>query len=497
MTLLEARDIGKRYGAVRANDAISFRIDPGEIVGLVGENGAGKSTLLSILAGFLAPDTGQLIVEGVPRRFRSAGDALAAGIGLVHQHLSLVPTFTVREQLALAGWTGDALHSILGRDIPGEAPVERLSLGQRQRLEIARALVTRPRLLLLDEPTSILAPSEVSHLFGMLEEIRSQGAAVVIVSHKLREIMQVVDRVVVLAKGQVTGTFSRSGRSWPPGVDRQILGRMFDLVPNAKPGPNPVAALATPEAAGAIPVLTARAITSAAAPGSHALHGIDLDIVPGQIHVVVGVDGQGQTGLAEAIAGYRDCQGTIAIDGESMVGKTAVQRAAAGIALMAGDRLGEAGIAGFSVMENLVLKRPRPDAIARWGLLRRAGIRDRALHAIESWAIRPSNPAAPFATLSGGNMQRVVAAREIDPGPRILIAMYPAQGLDARTTDQMWTRMRQLANSGSGILVFVSDIDEALTHADRIAVMYGGSLTRMTPVAGSSREAIASSMVGG
>ena len=497
MTLFEARDISKRYGSIQANDAISFRIDPGEIVGLVGENGAGKSTLLSILAGFLAPDSGQLLVEGSPQTFRSAADALGAGIGLVHQHLSLVPTFTVREQLTLAGWIDDVLPPILGDDIPGDAPVEALSLGQRQRLEIARVLVARPRLLLLDEPTSILAPSEVGQLFGILEGIRALGTAVVIVSHKLREIMEVADRVVVLRRGKVTGTFTRSGRPWSPGIDRRILGRMFDFDPDDVPDLQPVAATPKRWSPELTPILEVRRLAIPAVPGSHPLHGIDLVIYPGLIHVVAGVDGQGQSELAEAIAGYRECQGTIAIDGEPIVGKSAIERAAAGIALMAGDRLGEAGIPEFSIMENLVLKRPRPVPITRHGLLRRAAVRDRARQAIASWAIRPNDPAAPFVTLSGGNMQRVIAAREIDPGPRILIAVYPTQGLDVRTTELMWRRVRQLADSGSGICVFASDIDEALAHADLIAVMYSGSLTGMRPVSESSREAIAAEMVGG
>jgi simple sugar transport system ATP-binding protein len=497
MTLFEARAICKGYGSIQANDAISFVIDPGEIVGLVGENGAGKSTLLSILAGFLAPDSGQLLVEGSPKTFRSAAEALAAGIGLVHQHLSLVPTFTVREQLTLAGRTGGALPPILGDDIQGETLVEALSLGQRQRLEIARVLVARPRLILLDEPTSILAPSEVAQLFGIMEEIRSQGTSIVIVSHKLREIMQIADRVVVLTRGQVTGTFVRSHGSWPPGVDRQVLGRMFDFVPEEEPDLPPLAMSPKQGDPESRPILEATGLTIPAMPGRHPLHGIDLEIVAGRIHVVVGVDGQGQAELAEALAGYSDVLGTIAIDGEPIAVNSVAERVAAGIALMSGDRLGEGGIAGLTIMENLVLKRPRPDAIARRGLLRREAVRDRARQAIASWSIRPADPAAPFGTLSGGNMQRVIAAREIDPGPRVLVAMYPTQGLDARTTEVMWRRMRQLADSGSGILVFASDIDEALAHADRVAVMYNGTLSEMTPVADSSREAIAANMVGG
>ncbi len=370
--MIATQTICKSFGATQANVDVSIAIQAGEIVGLVGENGAGKSTLLSILAGFIQPDSGDISVEGLPVVFSSPSAALDAGIGLVHQHLSLIPTFTVREQLALAGWTEPALPKSLVHDFNGDEIIENLSLGQRQRVEIAKALVANPRTLLLDEPTSILAPSEVAGLFSLLEDIRSGGTAVVIVTHKLREVMSLAGRIIVMTGGRIAGTFERLGGQWAPNTETAILARMFawDEQPHAedytpKHG-QPVRAIDAP----AMPVLSASGIATEIEPGSQRLSGIAFDLLPGQVHAIVGIDGQGQSELAEVIAGYRPATGAMTLDGQEMQPLTAVERAIRGVGLLVDDRLGEAAVGSFSIAENLVLKRPRPSRIERRGVFR-------------------------------------------------------------------------------------------------------------------------------
>ncbi|HYI24980.1 MAG TPA: ATP-binding cassette domain-containing protein [Thermomicrobiales bacterium] len=490
---LSVHAITKSFGPVVANDNVSFAIASGEVVGLVGENGAGKSTILSILGGMLQPDSGSIAIDGTTVSFPSPGAARTAGIGFVHQHRTLVPTFTVHEQLRLAGWDGRRTPELLESRIDLHSRIEQLSPGEQQRVEIARELLPGQRLLLLDEPTSVLAPSEVDSLFAAIRRIRDQGTPVVIVSHKLHEILAIADRIVVLARGRVQGAFSRPGSGWSEDVADQVLAAMFPDRQAAEPE-------TLIDRLGVVnvgdPTLMARGLVRSSPDAGPPLRGIDLDLVPGMIQSIVGVDGQGQELLAEVLAGYRSASGSIELDGASIGVLPAIERARRGMSLMSGNRTGVATIPAMTVSENLILKRPRHSNVAGRFALRRSGIRAEAQTAIAAWDIRPPNPEAPLATLSGGNMQRVIAARDIPRGSRVLIAVNPVHGLDVRTTEVMWQRLRDHAASGAAVLVFVSDIDEALAQSDRIAVMFNGTVSEMLPTRKWTRTGIASRMVG-
>jgi simple sugar transport system ATP-binding protein len=495
--VLAAQHISMAFGSVQANRDVDFSVGPGEIVGLLGENGAGKSTLLSILSGYLPPDAGRIEVSGREMAFRSPGDALAAGVGLVHQHLALVPAFTVREQLTLAGWKSRHLPPFLAGDFSGDELIASLVMGQRQRVEVAKVLVSSPRVLLLDEPTSILAPSEVGSLFALLEEIRRDGTAIVLVTHKLREVMTLVDRIEVMAQGEVAGSFARHHGNWHPGTEDAVLVSMFgrDATPIREAMPERRPRVSTPEVGTA--VLSATNLAAPATAGGRAVRDISFELVAGQIHTVAGVDGQGQTELAELICGYRHGTGSLTFDGTPVLGLTALERAEMGLAMLVDDRLGEAGIGSFSTSDNLILKRPRPAGTSRWGILRTGLVGRRSRDVIERWDIRPTDPAARFDTLSGGNMQRVLLARELMREPRLLVGLNPVQGLDARTTAMVWSHLRAMCDAGGTALVFTTDLDEALAEGDRVAIIFEGRLSPFCVPGTSEVEGYASMMVNG
>lgn len=499
--MLIAERISRSFGTTLANDKVSLTIGTGEIVGLVGENGAGKSTLLSILAGFLRPDSGLLTVDGLPVTFASPADSLSAGIGLVHQHLSLVPSFTVSEQLALAGWSSASLPETLVADFRGDEIIEQLPMGRRQRVEIAKALVPKPKVLLLDEPTSILAPSEVGALFDVLETLRRAEIAIVIVTHKLREVMTISDRIVVMADGKITGAFERHDGDWALGVGDEILHRMFawgenDNAMSLELGRN-AGQRHLSNTVDSPPMLRLSGVKAASRPTSRELQGIDLDLVPGQIHAIVGIDGEGQTELAEVIAGYRRSDGRIELAGHDLQSLSSIQRARLGLGLLVDDRLGEGAIGSLTTADNLILKRPRPRALARHGFFRRTRVAEHASAVIDAWGIEPSDPGARFGSLSGGNMQRLLAAREIERVPRVLIALNPVQGLDAMTADLLWSRLRGLCDGGGAVLVFTTDLDEALAQADCCAVIFDGRVSPLIAFDQVERNSYGAMMVNG
>lgn len=498
--MLAVRHVSKAFGATQANADVSLEIEAGEIVGLVGENGAGKSTLLSIVAGFMKPDSGEVLIDGQSTRPGSPMAARYAGIGMVHQHLSLTPTFTVREQIALAGWREQTLPGLLAGDLDGDAVIERLPLGKRQRLEIAKSMIANPKVLLLDEPTSILAPSEVEALFELLNLLRDDGTAIVLVTHKLREVMTIADRIVVMTNGRIAGSVSRVNETWPEATEGGILTLMFGLADESDStgvgeSPEPGDRLSIGQQSPT--VLALRGVGADRVLGSQPLHDIEFELMAGVIHAIVGVDGQGQTELAETIAGYRRSAGSIELAGQDLSPLFAVERAESGIGLLVDDRLGEAAVGSFTVAENLALKRPRDGNLERWGFFRGPAMTDHAQSTIDAWDVHPRDPEIRFDTLSGGNMQRVLAARELDRTPKVLVAVNPVQGLDVRTTAFMWRQMRVLCNHGGAVLYFTSDLDEAIEHSDLLAVMFDGRVSPMTASLQANRRALGSMMVNG
>lgn len=491
--VLELAGISRAFGNIQANDAISLTVERGEILGLVGENGAGKSTLLSILAGLERADAGTVSVEGIPVRPGSSAASIGQGISLVHQHFSLVPTFTVAEQLRLAGWTGPALPDVLGTGIAPDARIEELAPGQQQRVELAKALVSKPRILLLDEPTSILAPSEVDGLFATLHGLRESGTAIVFVTHKIREVLAHADRIVVLRRGQVSGEVRRRAGEWPHDAEQRLMGAMFPA-PQGHPAPDPPPALAAPWSA---PMLIGAGVGTAGAGGTPGLRDVNVSVRSGRIHAIVGIDGQGQGALADVLAGYQRASGSIEIAGVPLTGLDAPAFAEAGIGFVSGERLRDGGVGSFSVAGNLLLKRQHSPEFSQWGVLRQARAEAASRLAIRQWDIQPSDPAHPFGALSGGNMQKVLLARELARLPRLLIAVNPVSGLDAQTAQHVRDRLREFVRAERAVLWFTNDLDDAMAVADTISIMFEGKLSSAMPVQAASTQVLSRMMVSG
>jgi general nucleoside transport system ATP-binding protein len=496
--VLETRDITKRYGPVVANDRLGIEIRPGEVLGLLGENGAGKSTLLSVLSGMTEPDAGDVLVDGRPVHFRGPADAIGHGIGTVYQQFSLVPTLTVREQLRLAGWRSPGLPAILGDRVTGDERIDALSLGQRQRVEIAKALLSEPRILLLDEPTSILAPTEVEQLFALLDGIRRQGVAIVLVTHKLREAIALSDRIVVLRHGAVAARVERPSAGWDHDVEASLLGAMFGEAPDPAPGVSlrPKAPVPVQDADGP-PLLAARGLTSRMDTGHRSVRDVSLEIRQGEICAIVGIDGQGQRELAEILAGYRAADGEIVVRGRSLSGMSAPGFRRAGVGYLTDDRHGEGGVGSLSIAMNLMLKRQRGRPFSRRGILDRRAISTDAARLAGAWSIIPRDVDLPLDVLSGGNVQKTLLAREMALSPTVLVANKPTHGLDAQTQDLVWRAMREITGRGGAVLVLATDLDEAFAHADRVAVILNGRVSALAPVRSTSRMDLARMMVAG
>ena len=495
--MIEARCISKAYGDVAANNCLDITIRPGEILGVLGENGAGKSTLLSILSGMIPPDSGLILVDGVPARFGSPRDALLAGISVAYQHFSLVPTFTIREQLRLAGWTSAGLPDLLASRFKGDERISALSLGERQLVEIAKALVPRPHVLMLDEPTSILSTAETRHLFTVLDDLRQQGTSVVMVTHKMNEAMEVCDRIVVLRRGGAVDSIERSSGIWPAGTGDRLLSSMFGRDREGSAAEAPGADSAQVMAEDAPVLFRLQNLSTRPEAGRHALQDVSLEIHEGEVCAIVGIDGQGQSALADVCAGYIATGTTVTVRGQTLTTGDIRAFSDAGIAYLADDRIGIGTVQGFSVEDNLMLKRQREWPFSRFGRLRRGAIRDHAVNQIGRWHIEPPNPRAPIGTLSGGNIQKVLLARELARANSLLIANNPTHGLDPRTRDLVWQAMERFVDARGGVLLLTPDLDEALMHAHRIGVMYNGRVSPLVAVTPGMRSKVESMMVAG
>ncbi len=521
--------ITKRYPGVIANDAIDLELHSREIHCLLGENGAGKTTLMRILAGLAKPDAGSLVFEGRPVLFRSPGEALAAGVGMVHQHPTLVPTFTVLENLLLVGgrrcagepWRdrGSRSRGLLGRGfrLPrkeaetafGElaqrlgAPVDphavvgRLPLGQQQWVEILRALWTGPRLLILDEPTARLAPQEAAALLASLRSLKDGGTAVVLITHKLREALQVADRITVLRAGRVAGVIGperldavrASGAEEPALLESEIVGLMFgergvsaeelELAGAGRARSRSTTGRAPAPALPPTPVvLSVRDLTVAPRRQEVGLHSVSFSLRAGEIFGIAGVDGNGQKELAEALAGERPVRrGSIVLDGRDVTKAGVAARYELGLRFVTDDRLGQGLIPSLPVSLNLMLKRiGRPPWWSRTGRLSRTALLREAERLIQAFEIKTPNPEATAGALSGGNLQRLILARELADRPRVVVYLRPTQGLDARTALAVRRRIEEMAAQGVAAAVISTDLDELLSVCGRIGVLYRGHL---------------------
>lgn len=466
------RGITKRYGDVVANDRVDLSVAGGEVHALLGENGAGKTTLVRVLYGLSAQDEGTVEIDGRATEIRSPRDAIAAGLGMVTQHFSLVGPMTVAENLVLGARSGFRVDpeasrrrvveasARFGIRVEPDAPVEKLSVGQRQRVEILKALARDCRVLILDEPTAVLVPQETEGLFATIRELCAKGLSVVFISHKLNEVMAICDRITVLSHGRVAGTVERAHTD-----ERQLAGMMvgdLDFGTGAKPGTAP-----------GPPLLEVAGLSLTTAEGVHALKDVSLSVRGGEIVGVAGVSGNGQTELAGALSGIQAPDGgTITVDGTELAGAPPARFVAAGVGRIAEDR--HASIVGdFSVAYNLALE--HLDAFRARAMLDERRMRAHAAEVIARFRIK-ARPDDPIRTLSGGNIQKVLLARVLSREPKAIIAAQPTRGLDIGATGFVRQQLIAQRDRGAAVVLISEDLDEILALSDRIVVMYEGKI---------------------
>ncbi len=469
--LVELRGITKRFGRLVANDRVDLVIRRGEVHALLGENGAGKTTLMRILYGLTTADAGDILVDGRPIAIRSPRDAIAAGIGMVTQHFSLVRPMTVAENLALgrASFRYDEgaararvseVSARYGISVDPARRVADLSIGEQQRVEILKALARDCRVLVLDEPTAVLVPQEVTALFATLERLVADGLGVVFISHKLGEVRAISDRVSVLRKGSLVGT--ASGTADERELARMMIGRPMTGVRRS----GDVAVEAER------PLLVVRDLQVRGS-GVDALRSVSFDVAPGEILGVAGVSGNGQTELVDVLAGMRRPDGgSVLVDDVELAGAQPGKVVAAGVGRIPEDRHASL-VPDLSVALNLVLE--RIDDFGGWGRLDERGIREHAADLIERYSIR-ARPEDRLGTLSGGNVQKVLLARVLSRDPRVLIVSQPTRGLDVGATEYVRSELLARRAAGSAVLLVSEDLDELLALADRLIVLYEGRI---------------------
>ena len=479
---IELRGISKAFGPVQANKDISISVAKGTIHGIIGENGAGKSTLMSILYGFYRADAGEIFVNGEKQEIHSSQDALAAGIGMVFQHFKLVESFTVLENVILGVEEGPVLRESLDKaraalkhlaeeyelDVDPDTVMEDLSVGHHQRVEILKALYRQAEILILDEPTGVLTPAEADHLFRILENLKEEGKTIVLITHKLREIMRVTDTVSVMRRGEMTDTLKTTDTS-PEDLAERMVGRKVLLrieKSPAKPGE---------------PVLEVDDLRIVDDFGVERVKGISFQVRAGEILGIAGVAGNGQTELLELLGGFQDGTGSVRIKGQEidLTGRFSdgQSRRARGIAHVPEDRQAEGLIMEFMAWENLVFGYHHDPAYQKNSLLMdNAGIQKVAEDEMERFDVRPRNAFLPAQNFSGGNQQKIVLAREMSRNPDLLLVGQPTRGVDIGAIEFIHRQIIALRDEGKAILLISVELDEIMSLSDRIAVMFDGRI---------------------
>jgi ABC-type uncharacterized transport system ATPase subunit len=476
---LELRGITKRYGPLVANDGISLSVAPGQVHALLGENGAGKTTLMNVLYGLTQPDEGEIHIDGKPARLGSPKDAIAAGIGMVHQHFMLVPVFTVAENVTLgieeAGPAGlldrrktrrdvREISHRYGLDVNPDALVEDLPVGTQQRVEIVKALVRQANVLILDEPTAVLTPAETEELFRIIRQLRNGGTSIIFISHKLKEVQAIADTITVLRRGKVVG------QRRPPATEADLASLMVGRDVQLRVSK-------TPAQPGEV-VLSVTDLAVAGDQGGLPVNGLSFDVRAGEILGIAGVQGNGQTELCEALMGLLPAAtGSITLNGRDLTHTSPRARLRAGIAYVPEDRKEDGLVGSFSVAENLILDTYNRPPFASGVNLQLPAIRANAAALIEEFDIRTGSPATPAGTLSGGNQQKVILAREVGREHKVLIASQPTRGLDVGSIEFVHRRIVEQRDHGVAVIIVSSELDEIYALADRIAVMYEGRIT--------------------
>ncbi len=519
--MLELQGITKRFGTITALDEVSLSVRAGEVHCLLGENGAGKSTLCNVIFGVHAPDAGVMRLHEAPFSPAGPADSLAAGIVMIHQHFSLVPTISAVENLMLGPLRGRlrreefatrirALTAEYHLDVDLDRPVGELSVGERQRVEIVKCLVRNPQLLVLDEPTAVLPPEEVGALLAICRRVAAGGRGVILVTHKLAEIASVADRTTVLRAGRVVESVEMA-RADMRALVRSMVGR--DIVsldataaatlgvaaaPTATPAPDATGAVARRASGGRPPedALVLDGVSFRDAAGSVRLDRVTVMVKPGEIVGVAGVEGNGQSELGMILAGLaRPSAGRVFVGGRNLTARSPGEITGAGVGIVPEDRHGVACIGGMSVAENLFLGRLH--RFSRFGLLRRKALTSAAADLMARFDVRASGPQAPISELSGGNQQKAVLARELSVDPLVfLLAAQPTRGLDVGAVSAVYGHIRAARDRGAGVLLISSELDELIAVADRILVIYRGRIVGEMTAAPGNREAIGSLMSG-
>ena len=497
---VELLDIHKSFSRVKANDGVNLAVARGEIHALVGENGAGKSTLMKILYGLYAPDRGEIRIDGMPARFRGPADALRAGLGMVHQHFMLVRPFTVVENMLL-GREGvlpvlpmdrvaasREIRDLAGRyalDVEPGAVVEDLPVGVQQRAEILRVLLHGTSILIFDEPTAVLTPQEATDFFRVLGGLREQGKTILLITHKLDEVMQVADRITVMRAGRVMGERAVRDTSSAE-LARLMVGR--DVALGRVEGEAPAGA----------PVLEVRSLGVCDSRRIARVNSVSFQVRAGEIVGIAGVEGNGQTELVEAIAGLREVEaGTIHMHGRDVTGSRVAQRQRSGLVHVPEDRQRRGLVLEMSLAENLLLGRQRESEFSGRVLLRAEPILRMARRLSEEFDVRPRDVSLKARDFSGGNQQKIVVARELGRAPRLIVASQPTRGVDIGAIEFIHARLREARDQGVAVLLVSADLREVMSLSDRILVMYGGRVVGEVPGRDAREDHLGTLMLGG
>ena len=501
---IEMHGISKHFGQVQANDAVDFTLHQGEIHAIVGENGAGKSTLMKILYGLYQPDAGEIFVDGRAVAISSPRRAMQLGLGMVQQHFTLIPVFTALQNIVLAkeprkfgalldeqqaGEQIATLAAQLGFDVPLNTPVESLPIGAQQHTEILKVLYHGADILIMDEPTAVLAPQEVEGLFNCMRGLKSEGKSLIIITHKLDEVMAIADRVTVMRRGKAVASCPIDD------TDAAVLAEMIlgePVIPSS---------VTRERTTSTTPLLRLENVTLSGdsdtdrrhkwkkvmtnkAPSKRYLNEVNLEVFPGEIVGIAGVEGNGQSELVQVLTGLRQMDsGTLILNGER-IAHIPADRHRHGISL--NDRIDD----------NFIIRHHKHSRFCRYELLQRKSIQRYALNALDKYQIRVGDIADPIRTLSGGNQQKVVVARELEARPEVIIAAHPTRGLDIHATEFVHTRLIHARNRAKAVLLVSSELDELLHLSDRIAVMYDGEIVGIVKPAETNKQELGALMLG-
>ncbi|MCU1529692.1 MAG: rbsA 1 [Frondihabitans sp.] len=479
---LELRGITKTFGALAANDHIDLSVAPGEIHCLLGENGAGKSTLMNILYGLYQADSGEILLDDVVQQFSGPGDAMRAGIGMVHQHFMLVPVFTVAENVMLGHEQSKfgfldlpaararvrEISARFGFDVDPDALIEDLPVGVQQRVEIIKALSRDANVLVFDEPTAVLTPNETDELMLIMKQLRDGGTAIVFITHKLREVREVADRITVMRLGKVVGEAQPTATNLE--LASLMVGRSVELT------------VAKSEATSGAHALVVTDLSVIDAHGIAVVDHVSFEVRAGEILAIAGVQGNGQTELTEALLGVQErVTGSVELDGKSLRNLPIAKVLEAGVGFVPEDRQEDALVSEFTIAENLMLDRADGAPFVRGGSLQLQYLNDFAREKVAEFDVRTQGITTLVGRLSGGNQQKVVLARELSRELRLLVAAQPTRGLDVGSIEFVHTRIVETRDSGIPVIVVSTELDEVVALADRIAVMYRGRIVGIVP----------------